>query len=45
MPFRFYIGNYFYVKEDQVLIFSDTVANQTVSLMLTYPSKNFFWEY
>jgi len=41
-PFRLYVGNYFYVKADQVLIFSDTVANHTVSLMLTYPSKNFF---
>jgi len=25
-PFRLYVGNYFYVKEDEVLIFSNTVA-------------------
>jgi len=31
MPFRLYVGNYFYVKRDQMLIFSDTVANQMVS--------------
>jgi hypothetical protein len=43
LPCRIYLGNYLYIKEAQVLLYLDSVANLTTSLILTYPSRNFFW--